>query len=74
MCIRDRISTTQSIAAYIVKSTNELKLRYEVNVPTETGGRYDYYGEERVYAATSSDADKQKKDFSVVESSATGVA
>ena len=67
------ISTTQSIAAYIVKDTNELKLRYEVNVPTETGGRYDYFGHKTVYAATSNEAAKQKSNFSVVESSATGV-
>ena len=68
------ISETQSIAAYIVKATNELKLRYEVNVPTETGGRYDYYGEKEVYSATGDDASKQSANFSVPETSATGVA
>lgn len=42
-------------------------------MPTETGGRYDYYGEKMVYSATSSNADKQKTNFKVKESSATGV-
>lgn len=67
------ISQTQSIAAYIVKDTNELKLRYNVENPTE-GSYYSYFGEKRVYAATSADADKQKSSFEVTESKATGVA
>lgn len=65
------------LAAYIDNFTdntkNILKLQYEVS-NAEEGTRYDYYGEDRVYAATSDDADKQEAQFTVPVSSATGVA
>jgi hypothetical protein len=41
------ISDTRSVAAYIVKRNNQLRLRYEVNFPEE-GSRYDYYGHRKV--------------------------
>lgn len=67
------ISDTQAIYAYIVKDTNELMLQYEVQKPAETAV-YRWYGEKKVYAATSDQAALQKPNFKVVESKATGVA
>lgn len=67
------VSETQHLYAYIVKDTNELKLQYEVNDYTKATV-FRYYGEKKVYAATSADAAKQKKNFKVKESSATAVA
>jgi uncharacterized protein YjbJ (UPF0337 family) len=66
-----------NLTAYIDNATdktkNILKLQYE-DSDVEAGTRYNYYGHKRVYAATSSDADKQKAKFAVKVSSATGVA
>lgn len=60
----------RSISAYIDKN-NKLQLQYEVNLPKK-GERYNYFGHKKVNAATS--GKPQKKNFKVVESSATGVA
>jgi len=68
------VSATQNLRAYIVKATNELKLEYEVRPYTEPGSVYRYYANTTVYAATGSDAKKQKTDFTVKQSSATAVA
>jgi hypothetical protein len=66
-----------NLLAYIDNATdktkNILKLEY-VDSDVDAGTRYNYYGHKRVYAATSSDADKQKPEFSVKVSSSTGVA
>ena len=67
------VSATQEIAAYIVKETNELKLRYTVQYPEYTAV-YNYYGNTTVYAATSDKAALQQPNFKVAENYATGVA
>ena len=61
--------------AYIDTTTdkNILKLQYEVT-DVDAGTRSNFYGEDQVYAATSSDADKQEDNFSVVATSKTSVA
>lgn len=61
--------------AYIdtTENKNILKLQYEVSdVKEQTVTRS--YGHKQVYAATSVDADKQKKNFSVKVSSKTAIA
>ena len=67
----------KNLLAYIDNTTdktkNILKLQFE-DSDVEAGTRYNYYGHKRVYAQTSSDADKQKAKFAVKVSSATGVA
>ena len=67
----------ENLLAYIDNTTdktkNILKLEY-VDTDVDAGTRYNYYGHKRVYAQTSSDADKQKAKFAVKVSSATGVA
>ena len=67
----------KNLLAYIDNTTdktkNILKLEY-VDSDVDAGTRYNYYGHKRVYAATSSDADKQKPEFTVKVSSSTGVA
>ncbi|KAI5363083.1 hypothetical protein Slin15195_G104600 [Septoria linicola] len=67
------VSKTQRLYAYIEKDTNKLKLEYEVSRP-KASAVYRYTGEKTVYAATSDQADKQKKNFKVKETAATGVA
>ena len=66
---------SETISAYIddSNSKNVLKLQAEVSNAKE-GSRYNYFGHDQVYAATSSDADKQKAKFSVPVSKTTGVA
>lgn len=68
-----KISDTQSISAYIVKDTNELKLKYDVSFPKKNTA-FSFMGQQKVYAATSSQADLQKPAFQVKETSSTGVA
>lgn len=66
---------SQAYYAYIdtTENKNILKLQYEVSdVKEQTVTRY--YGHKQVYAVTSSDADKQKENFSVKVSSKTAVA
>lgn len=67
------VSDTQQLAAYIVKDTNELKLRYTVQYPERTAV-YNYYGNTTVYASPSDQAALQSPDFKVVEYYFTGVA
>lgn len=63
------------VSAYIDTSAdkNDLKLQAEVS-NVAAGSRYNYYGDKQVYAATSSDADKQKESFKVQVKKTTGVA
>ncbi|KAM0718240.1 hypothetical protein Q7P37_006572 [Cladosporium fusiforme] len=65
----------QSIYAYIdtTSDKNELKLQAEQS-NAKKGTRCNYYGEKQVYAATSSDASKQKEAFKVKNSASTCVA
>jgi hypothetical protein len=65
----------ESYYAYIdtTENKNILKLQYEVS-NSEEGTVTRYYGEDQVYAVTSSDADKQEENFSVGVSSVTAVA
>lgn len=74
-CKASSDSDSETTYAYIDTTTdaNLLKLNYETS-DASAGTRYNYYGEEQVYAATSSDADKQEESFSVEVSSVTGVA
>jgi hypothetical protein len=70
--------TGESYSAYIDNTTdataNTLKLQLTVdNYPNE-GTTTHWYGEDRVYAVTSSDADKQEASFSVDATSMTAVA
>ena len=65
-----RVSDTQSIYAYIDKD-DKLQLDYEYD-DIAAGARYNYYGHKHVNAETS--GKPQKKNFKVIESSATGVA
>lgn len=65
-----KVNNKQSVSAYIDED-NKLQLQYEVNKPAK-GERYNYFGHKKVNAATS--GKPQKKNFKVVESSATGVA
>lgn len=67
------VSDTQSILAFIEKDTNTLALQYVNQIPAETAV-YRYYGNTTVYAATSENADLQKPEFTVPETSFTGVA
>jgi hypothetical protein len=66
---------TESYYAYIdtTEDKNILKLQFEVS-NSEEGTVTRYYGEDQVYAVTSSDADKQEESFSVGVSSVTAVA
>lgn len=66
---------SERVLAFIdtTEDKNNLKLQYETS-DAEAGTRYNYYGEEQVYAATSEDADKQEDSFNVEVSSVTGVA
>ncbi|KAI6794608.1 hypothetical protein KC367_g733 [Hortaea werneckii] len=66
-------SDSSSISAFIEKASNTLFLRYTVS-DVEAGSTYNYYGNDTVYAATSSDADKQEPKFFVPETSVTAVA
>ncbi|EME47858.1 hypothetical protein DOTSEDRAFT_51158 [Dothistroma septosporum NZE10] len=66
------ISKTQTIRAYIVKATNELMLKYEVQKPKQ-GAMYQYTGEKKVYAATNDPKKLQKSSFIVKETSPTRV-
>lgn len=67
--------TGESYSAFIDTTSGEniLKLEYEVS-DVDAGSRTNYYGEDQVYAATSSDADKQEESFSVGVKSVTAVA
>ncbi|KAI6904474.1 hypothetical protein KC318_g5419 [Hortaea werneckii] len=66
-------SESSSISAFIEKASNTLFLRYTVN-DVEAGSTHNYYGNDTVYAATSSDADKQEANFFVPETTVTAVA
>jgi hypothetical protein len=66
----------ESYSAYIDTTTdaNLLKLQFTVSNYPDEGTTTHWYGEDQVYAATSSDADKQKDYFSVDATSSTAVA
>ena len=64
------VSSSQAIYAYIDKN-NKLKLDYEYH-DVDTGATYNYFGHRKVNTATS--GNPQKKNFRVVESSATAIA
>ena len=66
----------QSYSAYIdtTTSANILKLQQTVSNYPDEGAVTHWYGEDQVYAATSSDADKQEPYFSVEATSMTAVA
>jgi hypothetical protein len=66
----------ESYSAYINTTTdvNLLKLQLTVSNYPDEGTTTHWYGEDQVYAATSSDADKQKDYFSVDATSMTAVA
>ncbi|KAF7197604.1 hypothetical protein HII31_01107 [Pseudocercospora fuligena] len=67
------VSETQEVLAYIVKDTNMLKLQYAVN-NLEERSTYRFYGEKKVYAATSDQAKLQKEEFFVPETVVAAVA
>jgi hypothetical protein len=69
-------STGESYSAYIdtTSGKNLLKLQYTVSNYPDEGTTTHWYGEDRVYAATSADADKQEANFSVDATSMTAVA
>lgn len=69
----EHVSNTQSILAYIEKDNNSLKLQYVNQIPAETAV-YKFYGNQTVYAATGENAALQQKEFTVPETSSTGVA
>lgn len=69
-------STGDGYSAYIDTTTdaNILKLQKTVSNYPDEGTVTHWYGEDQVYAATSSDADKQEDNFSVDATSMTAVA
>jgi hypothetical protein len=66
----------ESYSAYIDTTTgaNLLKLQLTVSSYPDEGTTTHWYGEDQVYAATSSDANKQKEYFSADATSMTAVA
>jgi hypothetical protein len=66
----------ESYSAYIDTTTgaNLLKLQLTVSDYPDKGTTTHWFGDNQVYAATSSDADKQKDYFSVSATSMTAVA
>lgn len=70
--VADTDVTTQ-VGAFIVKDTNELKLKYVANYPSETAV-YSFYGSTNVFAETSPEGAMQAKDFLVQEDLVEAIA
>jgi hypothetical protein len=75
-CKADGDAGGASYSAYIdtTSGANLLKLQYTVSNYPDEGTTTHWYGEDQVYAATSSDADKQEASFSVDATSMSAVA
>lgn len=65
----------ETLYAYIDTASDKNELKLQAQITDAKAGSYcNYYGQKQVYAATSADADKQKENFKVKNSSATCVA